>query len=261
NNNSIQGLDWGILSWLRAHVQGEVLQFGRLQCNLAMGFPGKLKVYRNLKNNAVIAISDAGQKCNGAGYLVNQTEKVIFTTTLEQDGNFLTGHRINPKGFIQSQTERFDLTEYRLELQDNDPVINLHIPENGPLSVSSCAKSVEAMREFFHTKYPEYRFKAFVCFSWLLDGQLHNVLPPESNIIKFQNAGYVFPFSAGSDAVFRVFGTKAAQNGYQSVPHTSSMQRRLANYLDLGNRFRQGGIFLLNADLPWGSNPYLHPTE
>ena len=261
NNNNIQGLTWGILSWLRAHVRGEVLQFGRLQCNLALGFPGKLKVYRNLKNNSVVAVSDPGQQCNGAGYLADKDEKVVFTTILEQNGRILTGHRINPRGFIQPQTEQFDLTEYCLELQDNDPVINLHIPESGPLSLSSCAKSVEAMREFFLAKYPEYKFKAFVCFSWLLDGQLHNVLPPESNIIKFQNAGYVFPFTASSDAVFRVFGTKAAQNGYKSVPHTSSMQRRLANYLDLGNRFRQGGIFLLNADLPWGTNPYISQPE
>ncbi|MGH4027545.1 acyltransferase domain-containing protein [Actinomycetota bacterium Odt1-20B] len=70
---------------------------------------------------------------------------------------------------------------------EGDPCLNLHIPDYlGPLSPEACDQSLARAREFFARHYPQRRYPVAVCHSWLLDPQLRDQLPPESNIIRFQ---------------------------------------------------------------------------
>ena len=48
-----------------------------------------------------------------------------------------------------------------------------------------CKKSIEEAKKFFNDYFPEFDYKAFVCDSWLLDNDLKEFLPADSNIIKF----------------------------------------------------------------------------
>ena len=71
------------------------------------------------------------------------------------------------------------------DIKKGDPVIEIHIPAAGPLYESECRESIEAAREFFAKYYPDYAYKAFTCHSWLLDSSLKDLLPEDSNILKF----------------------------------------------------------------------------
>jgi hypothetical protein len=70
-----------------------------------------------------------------------------------------------------------------------------------------CARSIARAEEFFKTHFPDYRFKAFTCFSWLLDPELKAFLPEDSNILKFAQK-FTPVYSEKSDlllsSVFRV---------------------------------------------------------
>jgi GNAT-like C-terminal domain/N-acyltransferase N-terminal domain len=69
----------------------------------------------------------------------------------------------------------------RLQFEDHgDGVLDVHIPETGPLEEDACDASFARAREI----YPEHR--TATCHSWLLDPALAEVLPADSNIVRFQ---------------------------------------------------------------------------
>jgi len=62
---------------------------------------------------------------------------------------------------------------------------NTHIPESGPLDPAACDASFARAVAFFRARGDETT-AAFECHSWLLDPQLAEYLPAESNILNFQ---------------------------------------------------------------------------
>lgn len=69
----------------------------------------------------------------------------------------------------------------RLQFEDSgDGVLDVHIPETGPLTPAACDASFARAREVF----PNHHTAA--CRSWLLDPALADVLPEDSNIVRFQ---------------------------------------------------------------------------
>lgn len=67
-----------------------------------------------------------------------------------------------------------------------DPVLEIHIPDTGPLKPEECDKSIAMAKDFFAKYFPEFHWKVFTCHSWLLDDTLEQLLPSNSNILKFQ---------------------------------------------------------------------------
>ncbi len=125
-------------------------------------------------------------------------------------------------------------------LHKGDPVINIHIPEAGPLLPELCQDSFRRMRRFFAEYRPGYHWKAAVCTSWFLDPQLKQLLPPDSNILKFQALGTPFSYGEGeSDAVFRVFGVKGTD-----APLITSLQHRMFDFIQKGGKFHHAGIYI-----------------
>lgn len=67
-----------------------------------------------------------------------------------------------------------------------DCVLEVHIPEEGPLDPEAVEDSFRAARRFFPKYFPDFRYDFFTCHSWLLDSTLREFLKPESNILRFQ---------------------------------------------------------------------------
>jgi predicted TIM-barrel fold metal-dependent hydrolase len=72
------------------------------------------------------------------------------------------------------------------DLKKGDPVIEVHIPADGTLSMEACEESFAMAREFFAKYFPEFEYRYFTCHSWLLDATLQAYLKEDSNIIRFQ---------------------------------------------------------------------------
>nr|WP_246242245.1 hypothetical protein [Flexivirga aerilata] len=65
------------------------------------------------------------------------------------------------------------------------PVIDIHIPDSGPLRAAQVDASFARMRPFFARHFPELPpLRVAVCTSWLLDEQLERLVPG-SNIAAF----------------------------------------------------------------------------
>lgn len=127
-------------------------------------------------------------------------------------------------------------------LSPGDKVINLHIPEDGPMLPESCLESMRRMAKFFAEYLPQTDWKGFICESWLLDTQLRPMLPEKSNIIKFQDLGQHYFIREDRDAVFRIFGTPDADP--DSVKNPTSLQRKAAEFIRSGGKFVEEGMFI-----------------
>lgn len=74
-----------------------------------------------------------------------------------------------------------------LGLEKGDNVLDVHIPAGADLSPEAVKESLELAKEFYAKHYPEFEFKHFICYSWMMDTELSKLLNPDSKILKFQN--------------------------------------------------------------------------
>jgi hypothetical protein len=261
NQRGFAGITARILGWLQGHIHGETFRLGRLQFKPDLKFYDRVEVYRNTKNGRTLALSVAGIKYNRQGLLyepeIDHCECCgTWISTLQHTASSVTGNPVNPDGYAKSEPITLDTGEWKQVLAGGDPVIDIHIPAIGPMTVEACADSVNQAVVFMRNFFPELNHRAFSCESWLLDNQFEQILSHDSNIILFQRAGYIYPFPHKSEAVPRIFGEKADNLKLDLLPQNSSLQRAAAGFLNKGGVFRNGGMFLLLEDLPWGSNPY-----
>lgn len=70
-------------------------------------------------------------------------------------------------------------------LPKGTPVINCHIQEGADLSAPMVEKSFSEAEAFFTALFPEVRFRAFLCCSWLLYPPMLERLPDRSRIKQF----------------------------------------------------------------------------
>ena len=118
-------------------------------------------------------------------------------------------------------------------------VLNVHIPQGGPLIPEECERSYEMAREFFEGRQP-----VFVCFSWLMSTRLREVLEPNSNILKFQNRYHICSIDEEKrQAEERIF--IQVQDNPDNYPENTSLQKNVKKYLQSGKKIGVGiGVFI-----------------
>lgn len=140
------------------------------------------------------------------------------------------------------------ITQAGLPYGPGSPTLSLHIPDySGPLTPVACDRSLDRAREFFARCYPEERYAIATCHSWLLDPQLRERLPQESNIVRFQSrfhTAFVSPEDYDRDTVGFVFGDPDLP--LDALPRHSTVQRAVADHLREGGHWHIGhGWFAL----------------
>ncbi|OUS77284.1 hypothetical protein B1748_09080 [Paenibacillus sp. MY03] len=113
-------------------------------------------------------------------------------------------------------------------------VLNVHIPEGDPLDRQSVDRSFELAKTFFRG-IPSI----FVCHSWLLYPQLKEVLPPTSNILKFQENFVIYKVDHDAkQAEERIFNL--VSNDPSHYEEKTSLQQSARAYLMAGNPLGNG---------------------
>ncbi|MEV0635720.1 acyltransferase domain-containing protein [Streptomyces sp. NPDC050619] len=134
------------------------------------------------------------------------------------------------------------LAEAGLDVAPGTPCLNLHIPDFlGPLSPAACDRSLALAREFFMRHYPEERYRAVLCHSWLLDPQLKRYLPEESNVIRFQERFRVAREDtepSDTEPVQFVFGDPELP--IERLPRRTRVERAVGDHLRAGGHWYIG---------------------
>ena len=116
-----------------------------------------------------------------------------------------------------------------------DLVLSVHIPgAGGPLTPEAVEASVAAASTFFRRRFPGERYPVAVCWSWLLDPQLADLLPPGANLVTFQRR-FTLGRALDEDADFTVrkFLWDAPSTPVAQLPADSTLRRGV---LDLWRR-------------------------
>ncbi len=128
--------------------------------------------------------------------------------------------------------------------RDGDACLGIHIPESGPLTPEACGQSLGMAKGFFEEYFPLTRLdqdrRIATCWSWLLDDQLTEWLPPESNILSFQRRFELVPgWIENDEEIFSfVFRRPGALEAVGSLPQRSALERAAVAHVRAGGHWR-----------------------
>jgi hypothetical protein len=110
------------------------------------------------------------------------------------------------------------------------PVLEIHVPAGGPLLPEAVDDSFAEARAFFAAHFPDQNNRYGVMTSWMLDPQLADHLPPESNILAFQRR---FVLKPG----WRRNGDRAIVEALRREPGTTALERAAAAHRQAGRHW------------------------
>ncbi|QOV39044.1 DUF5596 domain-containing protein [Streptomyces ferrugineus] len=129
-----------------------------------------------------------------------------------------------------------------LDVGPDSLCLNLHIPDfQGPMSPVAVERSLAMAREFFPLHFPRERYRVVTCHSWLLDAQLKNYLPADSNIVRFQQRFRLAREDrelADTEPVQFVFGDPELP--IESLPRGTAVERAVGDHLRAGGHWYIG---------------------
>lgn len=126
-----------------------------------------------------------------------------------------------------------------------DKVISIHIPgTGGPMSDEEVGASLKMAAEFFSKYFPDFDYKCYYCYSWLLDPTLKKLLKPESNIIKFQNRFDITEADESDEGLEIVFGSGTTYENVLTKNPETSLQKAAYEYIKNGGKLREGLGFM-----------------
>ena len=181
-------------------------------------------------------------------------DSVSWATLADLGRNLAIDRRMNREGWpvmqgwltLHTRGGVYELG--RLQHHRGGTAISLHIPESGPLTPEAVTASLDEARAFFPRHFPDERYTAFSCGSWLLDPQLQEYLPGDSNIVRFQRRFELEPYEepegldADTEVLRFVFRTLTAP--LDQLPRRTVLQQAIADHLMTGRHWhwRRGRI-------------------
>ena len=239
------------LESLRLPADGRLFRLGRLEFLMHRPPAWVPPLYR-LADGALSALCPEGWRLTAAGLRAAKeapSSAVALTTTLTEDGPFLTGTPLLGDGTAAvGETRRIDRRTARAVYAAWDLVPSVHIPGGEPLDLpqvrASFAEAREFFRRVFHREVP-----LFVCWSWLLNPSWQRLLP-QSRIARFGRAFFRFPGlpNHGTDGMFFVYGHE--RRPPTELPARNTMERAMRQaYLEEGE-LRTGAMLLPADDIP-----------
>ncbi len=98
--------------------------------------------------------------------------------------------------------------EMKKRFPEGEPIINVHIMKDADLSPAKLDESFELANMFFQTYFPEHKYTAFTCRTWMLYRPTQEILSPDSNITAFSNRFEIIATNQNiKQALDRIYGT------------------------------------------------------
>lgn len=124
----------------------------------------------------------------------------------------------------------------RLQFERRTRGLGVHVPGDGPLDPAAVDASLAAARPFFARHLPEQPTETALINSWLLDPQLADYLPPDSNIVRFQRRWMLDDDieAADENIVEFVFGRVRPLD---ELPQRTTLERAVVAHLRAGEHW------------------------
>lgn len=142
--------------------------------------------------------------------------------------------------FIRVRIIEVDILQYEYSItDDNKQVIKIHIPRGNKLDIFSVRKSIDdskiEIEKIFKVSSCEY-----ICNSWLLSNQIHELVDKDTNIYKFQELFNVKDEeNCIKDILNFVFEIENCDD-YSLLPEKTTLQKIVKNQLLKDKQFYLG---------------------
>jgi hypothetical protein len=241
------GFDKRYFNWIQRYIDVTILRVGRLNIEMRSIFKGPVYVLENQKGERLMMMT--GVRLHRDGMVLGipgyEDDEGSFDASFVQTEEYFEGHLVGKNGRALKERTKLPVSDWRIVLSPEDPVLSVHIPAGEKLTPELCEESYKRSAEVISKCFPEFRFKAFVCFSWLMDPQLADMLPPDSNIVTFQNKYMRFPtYSSGRGAITFVFFDRYER--LEDLPERTTLERSIKrHYLSGKYIYEPGGVFFI----------------
>jgi hypothetical protein len=250
--------------WISRHVECRLFRLGRLQFALEP-FEGRIMAFKHRSSGHILLLGDPTTPLRADGYAEGAggtppAEDERWFATFEATPAGWRGNRLAPSGYTLRENVFLLRSEWEPVLKHGDTILDLHIPRGEKMTVESCRESIARAFAFFPEHWPERPFKGVFCHTWFFTPQLQQILPPESNIVKFQREFYLYPHPGSPAFLWNfVFGEKYPDAA--TAPHDTLLRQSILDWLAAGKElFDLPGVMLHSPD-QWGTQPYHYAKE
>lgn len=257
---------WGFdqFAWITFHLECKLFRLGRLQFALAP-FNWNVMAFKHRSSGHILLLGDPTLPLRADGYAEGAGGKEIIEderwfAVFEATPAGWRGNRIAPQGYTMREQVFLLRSEWEPVLQHGDTVLDLHIPRGEKMSLESCRDSLHRAFSFFPEYWPERPFKGVCCHTWFFTPQLQQILPPESNLVRFQREFYLFPHPGSKDFLWSyVFGAKYANPS--TAPRDTFLRQAVLDWLGEGKELFDLPGVMLHSPEAWGTQPYYSTEE
>jgi hypothetical protein len=258
---------FGQFQWIALHLKGEIFRLGRLQFALKE-YEEHPIVLRHKTSGEIrllcgpeIPLRPDGYALGAGRWTEDQPiEGEGWHAIFEETPQGWRGNLIAPLGYALREPVCLPKTEWEIALRHGDTLLDFHIPRGDKMSMEECRDSVRRGYAFYAEHAPHRPIKAGFCHTWFFTPQLQQILPRESNIVRFQREFYLFPYP-GSAAFLWDYTFGGWVKDPAAAPRDTSLQRAVLSWLDQGGElFDLPGLMFHTAD-QWGAQPYFTAWE
>ena len=129
---------------------------------------------------------------------------------------------------------RIGTLEFELDKSGKEKAVAVHIPSDADLSERAVDSSLEQAGSFFRRYYPDYQYDKYICDSWLLSPVLQELLPRQSNIVRFQERFVITGRNEDEKEYIEWLFQVPVNTAYRKLPESTALQRKAKELLLAG---------------------------
>ncbi len=203
----IIGLSSFISFWLCRFTKLQILYFGKAGINFHMIKADSNSPYFLKNKNAGkilpvygnnFAVHSSGIPLGSAGATANEGS---FIAEFKETDDAYIGHA-SDETFISKVATVFKKSEWDLIVSPSDDVITLHIFWDSDLTPDIVQKALDEGVEKCKRSFPDKKFKAIRCCSWLMNPYINEILGENSKLSQFSSRFVRFPIVSGATLMY-----------------------------------------------------------
>ena len=214
-------------NWTMLYVYGEVFQYEGFTYQLKR-FVGGAMVLKNRKTGEWLpmmtegAFHKSGLILGSAG--AESTEDSFEADYCETESAFC-GHPVY-NGKVSQERIVCSKDDWECILKPGDMALSVHISKNADITLATVNKSFSGSFAIARSLFPEHNLQFIICYSWLLDPTLTDLLGENSRIAGFGNAFERFPYmSQGTE--YKHFVFRGHKGPTETLPENTTLQRKI----------------------------------